>query len=313
MLPENPTWERTISQILSHTCMMYLWDRVLVERGVLACHVEYIEGNNVAHSLDFMDDCISIGHVLSVSQRGLSGWTNDSVDLCLDSLCTQWQQETVWVCVDNWEENVTHLLSPYRSDLWETSSTHLQNKQAGSGTDITQTHLVCEDSGSCITVPIVTLWWSFQFQHQTGPECKHTNSSDKNQNLCLPPISNTRDSFWYHMAYIIIEYKENKKQQTQIKNTHLSHLCEEAVDVVSRWRRVETFFVFSDLDFNEVKYLLCQSENPLVRSRQPLHQPVECVINLQRIYRGTRSSENQGTVHNLNTERVELVQNLGSH
>lgn len=51
----------------------YLWDCVVVERGVPTCHVDQIEGNDVAHPLDFMDDCIHIGHAFSVSQSGLSG------------------------------------------------------------------------------------------------------------------------------------------------------------------------------------------------------------------------------------------------
>lgn len=51
----------------------YLWDCVVVERGVPTCHVHHIEGNDVAHPLDFMDDCIRIGHAFSVSQSGLSG------------------------------------------------------------------------------------------------------------------------------------------------------------------------------------------------------------------------------------------------
>ena len=67
MLPENPTWKT------KNMCITYLWDRVLVDCGVLACHVGQTEGKDVAHSLDFMDDCISVGHVLSVSYRGLSG------------------------------------------------------------------------------------------------------------------------------------------------------------------------------------------------------------------------------------------------
>ena len=145
MMPEDPTWKT------KNMCITYLWDRVLVERGVLACHVDQIEGNDVAHSLDFMDDCISIGHVIPITHRGLSGWTNDSVDLCLDSLCTQWQQETVWVR--------KMMCNTLRTDLSEnpgtTKSGHLQKKQALGGTDITHTHLVCEDSRSCITVPSV--------------------------------------------------------------------------------------------------------------------------------------------------------------
>ena len=59
--------------VLSHMCIIYLWDRVLVERDVFACHAGQIEGNDVAHSLDFMDDCISIGHVIPITHRGLSG------------------------------------------------------------------------------------------------------------------------------------------------------------------------------------------------------------------------------------------------
>ena len=89
------------------------------------------------------------------------------------------------------------------------------------------------------------------------------------------------------MTDLIIEYKENTKTIQPNKNTHLSHLCEEAVDVVSRWGRVETFSVFSDLDLYKAIYLFCQREYPLVRSRQPLHQPGKHVVNLKSVKTGT--------------------------
>lgn len=52
---------------------MYLWKCVLVQCGVLVCYVDQIERDDVALSLDLMDDRVSIGHVFSVHMRGLSG------------------------------------------------------------------------------------------------------------------------------------------------------------------------------------------------------------------------------------------------
>lgn len=79
--------------------IMHLWDCVLVQLGVLACHMDHVEGNDIGHSLHFMDDCIGIGQVFSVRQRRLSGWTNNSIYLSLDFLYTQWKQGTMWVSV----------------------------------------------------------------------------------------------------------------------------------------------------------------------------------------------------------------------
>lgn len=49
---------------------MYLWYGVIFQHCVLAGLVGHIQGQYVAQSLDFMDDCICIGHIFSVLHRG---------------------------------------------------------------------------------------------------------------------------------------------------------------------------------------------------------------------------------------------------
>lgn len=67
----------------------YFWNCVFVERGVPDCHVGYVQGQDVSHPLDLMNDRISVGHVLSVFYCGLSGLTNHGVNLSLDFLCNK--------------------------------------------------------------------------------------------------------------------------------------------------------------------------------------------------------------------------------
>lgn len=64
----------------------HLWDCVLVYLHFLGGLPGHIEGDDVRHPLDFMDDGIGVGHVFSVAQAWLSRWTNHSVYLGVDFL-----------------------------------------------------------------------------------------------------------------------------------------------------------------------------------------------------------------------------------
>lgn len=52
------------SSLLSSS--IYLRYGVIADRGVAAGHVEDIQGDDVGHSLHFMDDSVGVGHVLPV-------------------------------------------------------------------------------------------------------------------------------------------------------------------------------------------------------------------------------------------------------
>lgn len=90
--------------------------------------------------------------------------------------------------------------------------------------------------------------------------------------------------------------KKCKWTRTHFENTYLPHFYKKSINVVSWWWWVEVFSVFFDLDFYKVNYLLGYSEYFLVRSRQPPHQPGQCVVNLQNRKTANKASDTLETV-----------------
>lgn len=69
--------------------VVYLGERVRAQRGLPTGHTGHIEGEDVGHPLDFMEDCIRVRHLVFVCHRGRPGRTHHGVYLSLDRPCTK--------------------------------------------------------------------------------------------------------------------------------------------------------------------------------------------------------------------------------